>query len=195
MDLYMCTRTELLVFAVRSSPDDYMQPQVIMTSDRLGDFFQVITCKATTSFAMKLEAYCLMGLEGAYHISSIHPSILIIDRGCTELPSRNDWPEAQSKHADCGQTTYVMPSSPQHRDWPNGQANVRTPIISHACTISTLTRTSPSDSASSFTAGHSPLSRHRVTSTPMWSWSSSSTHLKRVSWDLSSSPRSNSGHG
>lgn len=63
-NLYHRTGTEFLIFAARTSHEDYMCPYMLSTSRRIEDFFQATMRQGPTEFALKLEAFCLTGLDG-----------------------------------------------------------------------------------------------------------------------------------
>ncbi|KAH9951710.1 hypothetical protein B0H21DRAFT_684804 [Amylocystis lapponica] len=58
------TGTETMLFAVRSNTDQFNQPYVFYSSQRLADFFETATSAHVTDFALRMEGYCISGVEG-----------------------------------------------------------------------------------------------------------------------------------
>ncbi len=51
---------------MRSNHEDYNPPFVFYTGDRVGTFFELISKNTIQDFAVKLEAYCISGVDGTY---------------------------------------------------------------------------------------------------------------------------------
>jgi hypothetical protein len=64
--LHARTSIEVILFAVRSHSGQYNRPHVTITSDRIEDFFQLSLKHTVHEVAMKLEAYCISGVQGTY---------------------------------------------------------------------------------------------------------------------------------
>ncbi|KAK7683366.1 hypothetical protein QCA50_013628 [Cerrena zonata] len=62
--LYVRTGVEVLMFAVRSSQEQWFRPYVMTTSDHAGNFFHTCFNQDTETYATRFEAYCLSGIEG-----------------------------------------------------------------------------------------------------------------------------------
>ncbi|GBE88967.1 hypothetical protein SCP_1403750 [Sparassis crispa] len=62
--LSQCTGTETLLFAVHSSTDQYNQPFVYHSNERLAQFFHMATKMDILTFAIKMEAFGISGVEG-----------------------------------------------------------------------------------------------------------------------------------
>ena len=52
------------MFAVRSNIEHYNRPSVIFSSPRVKDFFKLCFNQLPNQWIMKLEAFCIAGLEG-----------------------------------------------------------------------------------------------------------------------------------
>ena len=52
------------MFAIRSNSDHYNPAEVFYTSDCLGDFFQLSVGHTVQDIVMRMEAYCISGVEG-----------------------------------------------------------------------------------------------------------------------------------
>ncbi|GBE78670.1 hypothetical protein SCP_0115610 [Sparassis crispa] len=67
------TGTETLLFAVRSSTDQYNQPFVYASNDRLPEYFYLKTKTDILTFAIKMESYGISGVEGVVmnHVEEI----------------------------------------------------------------------------------------------------------------------------
>ncbi|KAF8196113.1 hypothetical protein BJ912DRAFT_847117 [Pholiota molesta] len=63
--LHARTSTEVLVIAVRKSNDQFNAPAVLVTSDRIMDFFDISVKEPLADFAMRFEAFSLSGVQGA----------------------------------------------------------------------------------------------------------------------------------
>ncbi|KAG6819073.1 hypothetical protein H0H93_015742 [Arthromyces matolae] len=62
--LHTRTRLEVLLVAVRSSREHYTRPFVLATSDRVDDFMELTLRETANDFALRLEGYCLSGVQG-----------------------------------------------------------------------------------------------------------------------------------
>ncbi|RDX48314.1 hypothetical protein OH76DRAFT_1352635, partial [Lentinus brumalis] len=58
------TENEFVLLAVRSKHDDYNPPYVFYTGDRIANFVEIVTKNTIQDFAVKLEAYCISGVDG-----------------------------------------------------------------------------------------------------------------------------------
>ncbi|KAH9850689.1 hypothetical protein C2E23DRAFT_734365, partial [Lenzites betulinus] len=63
-DLHMRTGTEILLFAVRSDTGSYNAPFTFWSNDRLVEFITYQTKLSVDKFVMKLESFCLSGMQG-----------------------------------------------------------------------------------------------------------------------------------
>ncbi|KAH9916346.1 hypothetical protein B0H21DRAFT_703062 [Amylocystis lapponica] len=57
------TGTETMLFAVRSNTTQYNQPFVFFSNQRLADFVETATKAHVTDFALRMEGYCLSGVD------------------------------------------------------------------------------------------------------------------------------------
>lgn len=55
-----------MMFAVRSSQEQWFRPYVMTTSDRAGNFFHTCFNQDTETYATRFEAYCLSGIDGMF---------------------------------------------------------------------------------------------------------------------------------
>ncbi|KAF8170783.1 hypothetical protein BJ912DRAFT_1066409 [Pholiota molesta] len=62
--LHARTSTEVLLVAVRKSNDHYNAPAVLVTSQRVLDFFDISVKENLPDFALKFEAFSLSGVQG-----------------------------------------------------------------------------------------------------------------------------------
>ena len=51
------------MFAVRSNIEHYNRPTVVYTSPRVRDFFKLCFNQLPNQWVLKLEAFCIAGLE------------------------------------------------------------------------------------------------------------------------------------
>ncbi|KAK7683803.1 hypothetical protein QCA50_013179 [Cerrena zonata] len=79
--LYVRTGVEVLMFAVRSSQEQWFRPYVMMTSDRAGNFFHTCFNQDTETYATRFEAYCLSGIEGVQN--RVSAEIAALKAQCT----------------------------------------------------------------------------------------------------------------
>ncbi|KAI0712640.1 hypothetical protein C8Q76DRAFT_588840, partial [Earliella scabrosa] len=63
-ELHGRTEHEFILFAVRPGIDDYNPPYVIYSGERMADCLKLLTKHSVQDVAVKLEAYCLLGVEG-----------------------------------------------------------------------------------------------------------------------------------
>ncbi|KAJ2955194.1 hypothetical protein NUW54_g14758 [Trametes sanguinea] len=63
-DLHTRTGTEVLLFVVRADTKDYTVPYSFYTNKRLADYVLFATQNTTSEFALKLEGYCVSGMQG-----------------------------------------------------------------------------------------------------------------------------------
>ena len=63
-DLHAQSGTEFVLMAVRPDNTQYLQPFVITSTDRVTEFFSMSLQHSLTDISMRLEAYCLTGIEG-----------------------------------------------------------------------------------------------------------------------------------
>ncbi len=56
---------------MRANHDDYNPPFVFYTGDGIANFFELVTKNTIQDFAVKLEAYCISGVDGTYIASSL----------------------------------------------------------------------------------------------------------------------------
>ena len=68
-NLYERTGFELALLAVRASVDQYMSPYFFYTSDRLGQYFELLTKGSVADFAYRVEGWCVAGVDGEYSVS------------------------------------------------------------------------------------------------------------------------------
>lgn len=89
--LHLRTGTEFLVFVSRSTHDDFMRPFTYSTSRRIDDFFQVITQEQPSNLALKLEAFCLTGMNGelAPRSHDLRRELMALDKASSVTISRN----------------------------------------------------------------------------------------------------------
>lgn len=69
--LYTRTHTEVLVFAVRSNDDHFLEPCTFSTTARLQTFFQTLCGRTAEEFAKAMETYCLTGVDGSQSCNPI----------------------------------------------------------------------------------------------------------------------------
>ena len=62
--LYAHTGTEVAMFTVRSNSDHYNPAEVFYTSDCLANFFQLSVGHTVQDIVTRMEAYCLLGIQG-----------------------------------------------------------------------------------------------------------------------------------
>jgi hypothetical protein len=55
------------MLAVRSDADHYVRPLVFYTSQRVSDFFDLSLKQSMADIAVRLEAYCISGVQGIFH--------------------------------------------------------------------------------------------------------------------------------
>jgi hypothetical protein len=66
--LHARTGTITLLMAVRSNTDHYNIPYIVYTSNRVAEFFELSVKHQLPDLAMRLEAYCLSGVQGTFTI-------------------------------------------------------------------------------------------------------------------------------
>lgn len=64
--LHARTNIEVVLFATRIRSDQFMRPFIINTSELAADFFQMSLGDSTSEIAIRMEAFCLSGVKGAY---------------------------------------------------------------------------------------------------------------------------------
>ncbi|KAH9847641.1 hypothetical protein C2E23DRAFT_711718, partial [Lenzites betulinus] len=62
--LHARTGIEALLFITRSTTSSYVQPFAFHTSGRLAEFVHALTNSNMSEFALKMEGYCLSGIQG-----------------------------------------------------------------------------------------------------------------------------------
>ncbi|KAI0371592.1 hypothetical protein BV20DRAFT_941838 [Pilatotrama ljubarskyi] len=63
-DLHIRTGTEILLFAVHTDTSAYNQPYTFWSSKRVADFVSFATQSSVNAFVLKLEGYCISGMQG-----------------------------------------------------------------------------------------------------------------------------------
>ncbi|KAI0686977.1 hypothetical protein C8Q76DRAFT_635673, partial [Earliella scabrosa] len=66
-ELHGRTHNEFVLFAVRSDIEDYNPPYVFYSGERMADAMKLLTKISVEDVAVKLEAYCLLGVDGLTH--------------------------------------------------------------------------------------------------------------------------------
>ncbi|KAG6852475.1 hypothetical protein C0991_011675 [Blastosporella zonata] len=62
--LHARTNLKVLLIGVRSNHEQYTRPFVLTTSDRVNDFMVLTQRETPNDFAIRLEGYCLSGVQG-----------------------------------------------------------------------------------------------------------------------------------
>ena len=63
-ELHGRTNNEFLLIAVRTRIEDLNPPYVFYSGERVADCMKTLTKHSVQDVAVKMEAYCLRGLEG-----------------------------------------------------------------------------------------------------------------------------------
>ncbi|KAJ2973987.1 hypothetical protein NUW54_g11965 [Trametes sanguinea] len=63
-DMHARTGVEALLFVARSETSSFVQPYAFHTSTRLAEFVHAATQSTMSDFALKMEGYCVAGLQG-----------------------------------------------------------------------------------------------------------------------------------
>lgn len=65
------TGIDAMLFAVRSDPSQFNAPYSYATSERIANFVNISTKTPIMDYAVRLEGYCLSGIDGTYLHSCI----------------------------------------------------------------------------------------------------------------------------
>ncbi|KAJ2968182.1 hypothetical protein NUW54_g13294 [Trametes sanguinea] len=63
-NMHARTGVEALLFVCRSETSSYVQPYAFHTNKRLADFVHVVSKSTMSDFALRMEGYCVSGIEG-----------------------------------------------------------------------------------------------------------------------------------
>jgi hypothetical protein len=63
-NLHARSGTEFVLIAVRPDNEHYLHPYVSTSTDRVSEFFSMSLQRSLTNVSMRLEAYCLTGIQG-----------------------------------------------------------------------------------------------------------------------------------
>ncbi|KAF8896627.1 hypothetical protein BD779DRAFT_1668380 [Infundibulicybe gibba] len=83
--LHSRTGTELLLFAVRSSPQSFLKPYIVYTSDCAPNFFTYSMSKSIDDVIVKFEGFCLSGAQGM--VSNYAQEVLLLKQKTAALIS------------------------------------------------------------------------------------------------------------
>jgi hypothetical protein len=82
MALHSYMGTEFLLVAVCPDSNQYLRPYIFTSSDWVSEFFSLSLQHSLSDVAMRLEAYCLSGIDGKYLCVDIVDLLISIQSRC-----------------------------------------------------------------------------------------------------------------